>query len=62
MFTKAVIDKMMEVLSEILSKKYNCKITIKAIPKDSERGREILREREEKAAILNGTKITTDRL
>ena len=29
------VDKLMQVLSEILSEKYGCKITMKAIPKDS---------------------------
>ena len=50
MFTQATIDKMMEVLSQILSEKYNCKITMKAISKDSVRAQELLREREEKEA------------
>ena len=32
---KLNVDKLMEVLSDILSKKYGCKVTMKAIPKDS---------------------------
>lgn len=32
---KLNVDKLMQVLSEILSKKYGCKITMRAIPKDS---------------------------
>ena len=34
MFTQASINKMMEVLSEILSEKYGCKITMTAKLKD----------------------------
>lgn len=31
------VDKLMQVLSEILSEKYGCKITMKAIPKEEYR-------------------------
>lgn len=31
---KLNVDKLMKVLSEILSEKYGCKITLTAIPKD----------------------------
>ena len=29
------IDRMMSVLSEIMSEKYGCKVTLKAVPKNS---------------------------
>ena len=52
------VNKLMEVLSEILSEKYGCKITMTAIPRDQatpellERDAEIKRKRE---AELNKT-------
>ena len=52
------VNKLMEVLSEILSEKYGCKITMTAIPKDQappellERDAELKRKRE---AELNKT-------
>jgi hypothetical protein len=45
------VDKLMSTLSEILSEKYGCKITMRAVPKDSEEGREILRQRQEQEAL-----------
>ena len=45
------IDKLLKTLSEILSEKYGCNITMKAVPKDSEEGRELLRQRAEQEAI-----------
>lgn len=35
-FDKLNVHKLMEVLSEILSEKYGCKVTITAIPKEKE--------------------------
>ena len=45
------VDKLMKVLSEILSEKYDCKITMRAVPIDSEEGQEILRKRQEQEAL-----------
>ena len=52
MFDKNAIDKLMETLSDILSEKYGCKVTMRAIPKDSEEGREILRKRKEEEEAI----------
>ena len=61
------VNKLMEVLSEILSEKYGCKITMKAIPRDQAspellaRDAELKRKREaelKKAANTKKSKAT----
>ena len=46
------VHKMMAVLSEILSEKYGCKITIKAIPKD-----QVAQQPEEKPETIEQKEI-----
>ena len=40
MENKLNIDRLMQVLSEILSEKYGCKVTITAIPKETNKDEE----------------------
>lgn len=51
--TKLNVDRLMKTMSEILSKKYGCDITMRAVPIDSEEGQEILRKRKEQEAMRN---------
>ena len=54
-FSKLNINKLMEVLSEILSNKYGCKITMTAIPRDQATPEQLAEEAERKqkrAALL----------